>query len=257
MRIVTWNVNSIRTRLERALAFVDRHQPDVLCLQELKSVEEQFPAAEFEAAGYQAAVYGQKTYNGVAILSRQAPDQVVRGFDDGDEEDPQARIIGARFGELDVVCVYVPNGSVVGSEKYEYKLAWLERLRRMIDARYSPGGLLAVCGDFNMAADEKDVAFPDLWEASVLFHPAMREELAKITAWGLADTFRHHHPEGGAYSWWDYRQLAFPKGDGVKIDHVLATRPLLERCTGASIDRDERKGKKPSDHAPVMAEVDV
>jgi exodeoxyribonuclease-3 len=255
MKIATWNVNSIRSRLERALAWLDRHQPDILCLQELKVTDELFPRGELEQAGYHAAVHGQKTYNGVAILSRTEPDEVVRGIDD-DVDDPQARLITCRFVDLTVMSAYVPNGSVVGSEKYEYKLAWLARLRTLLDRRYRPTDRLALCGDFNMAADEKDVALPEQWGDSVLYHPEMRAELGKLIDWGFVDTFRQHHPQGGAYSWWDYRMLAFPKNNGLKIDHILATTPLSAQCTAASIDRDERKGKKPSDHAPVIAEFE-
>ncbi len=238
---------------ERALAWLENHQPDILCLQELKGPAEKFPFTEFEAAGYQAAVHGQKTYNGVAILSRVAPAEVQRGFG-GDDDDPQARLITARFDDLHVVSIYVPNGSVVGSEKYEYKLAWLARLRDLLRQRFAPTDMLAVCGDFNIAEDEKDLAHPEQWVDSVLFHPDMRAELQELMRWGLVDTFRRHHPEGGQYSWWDYRMLAFPKNNGVKIDHILATEPLAARCVAASIDRNERKGKKPSDHAPVVAE---
>ena len=253
MKIATWNFNSVRSRLERLLAWLARQQPDVLCLQELKCADEQFPQAEIERAGYHAAVHGQRTYNGVAILSRVPPDQTQRGFDDG-AGDAQARHIAARFGGLRVASIYVPNGSEVGSEKYAYKLDWLRRLRAWLERCCDPGERLALCGDFNIAADEKDVAEPEAWSESVLFHPEMREALRQLTGWGLDETFRLHHPDGGHYSWWDYRRLAFPRNDGLKIDHILASAPLARSCTGAAIDRQERKGKKPSDHAPVIAE---
>ncbi|MGD8396062.1 MAG: exodeoxyribonuclease III [Candidatus Eiseniibacteriota bacterium] len=259
MRIATWNVNSIRTRLERALSWVERHEPDVLCLQELKVQDASFPRDAFEAAGYHALVFGQKTYNGVAILARSEPVEIRRGLgpDPGaDADDPQARLLGGRVDGVSIYSVYVPNGSEIGSEKYAYKLDWLRRLHAMLEQEHEPEDDLLLCGDFNIAHDEKDVANPENWTDSVLFHPDMRAELGKLHDWGLVDTFRLHHPDGRTYSWWDYRMLAFPRNEGLKIDHILATRGMAERCTAASIDRDERKGKKPSDHAPVIAEFE-
>ncbi len=252
MKIATWNVNSIRARIERVLAWLEAQQPDVLCLQEIKVRDEDFPASEFQAAGYHAAVHGQKTYNGVAILARTELHEVQRGFDDG-VDDPQARAISARVAGVRVCSVYVPNGQEVGTEAYAYKLEWMRRLRARLDRLHGPSELLVVCGDFNVAPEARDVCDPAAWEPSVLFHPEVRQALAGLLSWGLTDTFRLHNPQPGLYSWWDYRMLAFPKNQGLRIDHILASAPLADRCVGASIDRNEREGAKPSDHAPVIA----
>ena len=208
-----------------------------------------FPFDPIREAGYHAAVYDQKAYNGVAILE---PVQVDRGLGD-DVDDPQARFIAANVAGVRVISAYVPNGQMVGSEKYDYKLDWIRRLRDYLERRCQPSDPLILCGDFNVAPDDSDVANPERWGGSVLCHQAAREALEAVRRWGFADIFRQHHPEGGVYSWWDYRMLAFPKNDGLRIDHVFATESLARRCTGAEIDRGERKGQKPSDHAPVIA----
>jgi exodeoxyribonuclease-3 len=254
MKIATWNVNSIRTRLERVVRFLDREAPDVLCLQELKTREESFPFEELSRAGYHSAVYGQKTYNGVAILARSEPFDVTRGFGDG-IEDPQARMIAARVADVRVVSLYVPNGREVGSDKYEYKLEWMGRLRAFLEQFCDPSEPLLLCGDVNVAPQDRDVATPEDWKDSVLCHEQVRSALEHIMDWGLVDTFRQHHSEGGYYTWWDYRQLAFPRNQGLRIDHIFATETLASRCVSAVIDRDERKGKQPSDHVPVFIEL--
>ena len=251
MKIATWNVNSIRVRLERLLGVLNRHQPDVLCLQELKAVEDQFPFEPLREAGYFAAVYGQRTYNGVAIVSRSEPQDVRKSFEDG-VEDPQARFVSAAVNGVRVISIYVPNGSVVGSEKWDYKLDWMRRLRSYLDANHNRSEPLALCGDFNVAPEDRDVANPEKWRNSVLCHEAGRAALRGVCEWGLADGFRWHRSEDGLYSWWDYRQLGFPKNDGLRIDHVLVTGELARRVQAAEIDRQERKGKQPSDHAPVL-----
>ena len=251
MKLACWNVNSVRARHDRLLAWLDKMQPDVLCLQELKVVDEAFPYESIEEAGYTSSVFGQKTYNGVAILSRTPPDDVERGLGDNDE---QSRLIAARFGKTNVLCAYVPNGQEVGSDKWAYKLRWMKRLRKLLDERYSPDEHLVLCGDFNVARDDLDVALPDQWEDSVLCHAEARSHFQAILDWGLVDVFREHHPEGKLYSWWDYRMLGFPKNHGLRLDYVLATKSLAKRCTSAMVDRDERKGQKPSDHAPVVVE---
>ena len=253
MKVITWNVNSIRTRLDRLVALLARHRPDVVCLQELKVVDEDFPFAALEEAGYQAAVYGQKTYNGVAILSREPAVDIRTGFGD---DDPQARLISASVNGVQVLSTYFPNGGEVGSDKYAYKLDWMKRLRSLLDRDYDAASPLLVCGDTNIALHDHDIAKPEKWTGSVLCTPEGRAALTDICAWGLRDVFGEKYPDGGLFSWWDYRQLAFPKGDGLRIDHILATATLADRCTAASIDRDERKGEKPSDHAPVIAEFD-
>jgi exodeoxyribonuclease-3 len=251
MRIITWNVNSIRTRLARLLAVLERHEPDVVCLQELKVVDENFPALDLKQAGYHSVVLGQKTYNGVAILSRHKPRNVTRSLGD----DAQARLIGADCGGLRLYSVYVPNGGSVGSEKWEYKLDWLARLRRYLDSREDPAKPLALGGDFNVAPDDSDVRNLEKWSQSVLCHPEARAALQHVVDWGLVDAFREKHPDGGIYSWWDYRMLGFPKNDGLRIDGVYVTEPLEDRILEAVIDRDERKGKQPSDHAPVIIDL--
>src|SRR5215469_4825400 len=252
MKIATWNLNSVRAREGRLLAWLAEKRPDVLCLQELKAADEDFPSAAVEALGYQGVVYGQRTYNGVAILSRGPLAEVEKGFRDGDD-DAQARVISARAGEIRVVCAYFPNGAEVGSEKFAYKLRWMERMHHYLQHSLKQDDSAVLCGDFNVAPEDRDVARPEEWKESVLCHPEARAALARIAGLGLVDTFRRHHSEGGYYSWWDYRMLGFPKNNGLRIDHILATEPLAARCSAAEIDRNERKGKQPSDHAPVVA----
>ncbi len=254
MKLATWNINSVRARLDRLLAWLASAQPDVLCLQELKCTDEQFPRLEVEAAGYRAEVYGQKTYNGVAILSKAGAADVARGFGDGDE---QARVIAATCGGLRVVGVYAPNGQAVDSPAYQYKLEWYARLGRFLAAQPAAGGLL-LCGDMNVAPEPIDTWDPQLWDGQTLFTVREREALkASLAPAKLVDLFRLKHPEPGRYSWWDYRQLAFPKNHGLRIDHVFVDPTLVPRCTGVDIDREARKGKQPSDHAPVWAAFDA
>ena len=256
MKIATWNVNSIRARHTRVLEWIRAQRPDVLCLQETKVTDADFPTEEFRALGYHMAVHGQKTYNGVAILAGAPLVDVVPGFDDG-VEDQEARLLGASAGGVRVYSLYVPNGKIVGSAAYAAKLLWLERVRGLLARRHRPTELLALCGDFNIAPEERDVHDPAFWQGQVLFHPTARQALGRLCEFGLVDTLRLHHAEGGLYSWWDYRQLAFPKNAGVRIDHVLASRALAERCQDAWIDREARKGPTPSDHAPVVAVFDL
>ncbi|MGH7700148.1 MAG: exodeoxyribonuclease III [Gemmatimonadales bacterium] len=253
LTVATYNVNSIRARLSRLLAWLARTPADVVCLQEIKVADEEFPRLTLEAAGWHAAVHGQRTYNGVAILSRAPLDDVRVGLDDG-TADGEARLLSGRTAGSRIVSVYVPNGQTVDSEKWRYKLDWLRRLRGYLERTASPEEPLLVCGDFNVAPDDRDVAFVDQWRDTVLTHEAGRAALRDILGWGLVDTVRRHHPEGpGPYTWWDYRLLGFPKGNGLRIDHIVATPPLAARCVQAYVDRDERKGKQPSDHAPVVA----
>ena len=252
MKLASWNVNSVRARSERLLAWLARQEPDVVCLQELKTEDSGFPFAELKAAGYEAVTYGQKTYNGVAILSRTPIERVTRGLSDGVSDD-QARLIAGTVQGIRVLSAYVPNGQVVGSEKYAYKLAWLGRLRRYLDRHARVDEPLALCGDFNVAPEERDVYDPLAWQGETLFHADARQALSQVVDFGLVDTLRLHRPEPGLYSWWDYRMLAFPKNRGLRIDQIWATPPLADRCVDASIDREERKGKQPSDHAPCIA----
>jgi exodeoxyribonuclease III len=253
VKLVCWNVNSIRARHERLVALLARHTPDVVCLQETKVADAQFPHEELHELGYQTASFGQRAYNGVAILVRGDVSDVRCGLED-EVEDPQARLISARAFGVRIVCCYVPNGGELTSDKYAYKLAWLKRLRSYLERTSHPDEPLVVCGDFNVAPRACDVAYPEQWESSVLFHPSAREALDNVAAWGLIDLLAEKVPQGGVYSWWDYRMLAFPRGDGLRIDLILATPPVARACHTTGVDRDERKGKQPSDHAPVIAE---
>jgi exodeoxyribonuclease-3 len=256
MRLATWNVNSIRARVGRLLAFLDRQQPNVVCLQEIKVPDEEFPALELQAAGYQSVFHGQRAYNGVAILSRTPITEVRRGLD-WDSEADQTRLIAGRVDGLLILSAYFPNGQSVGTEKWAYKLDWMGRLRAHLGTSHSPEAPLALCGDFNVAPEDRDVARPDEWRRTVLCHEDGRKAFRDIMAWGLVDSVRLHHEGPGPYSWWDYQMLSFPKGNGLRIDHVALTEPLAARCTGAWVDREERKGKLPSDHAPVIVELRV
>jgi len=255
MKIATWNVNSIRARQQRLMDWVASAQPDVLCLQELKCTDSEFPSLELRTAAYDAACYGQRSYNGVAIASKLPLGNVLRGLDD--EADDQARVIAATAGPVRIISAYAPNGQAVDSAAFEYKLLWYERLRRYLDAHCDRNQLLVLCGDFNVAPEPLDVHDPALWEGQTMFTLKERSALKRVTDFGLVDTFRRHHAEEGRFSWWDYRMLAFPKNRGLRIDHLYATVPLAEKCTAADIDREARKGSQPSDHAPVWAQFDL
>ena len=260
MKIATWNVNSINARRERVLTWLRLHQPDVLCLQELKVTGDAFPLEAIEELGYCAAVYGQRTYNGVAILSRSQPRDVEVGMGPGDR-DPQARLVAATVDGVRVLSAYVPNGARVGTDKYGYKLDWLRRLREHLEQTASPSEALVLAGDFNVAPRDTDVNQLEDWRDSVLCHYAARDALERIRDWGLRDVFERHHPEGSIYTWWAYQRLAFPRNNGLRIDHIYATESLATRSTDAFVDREARKKgpftEKPSDHAPVVAEFEV
>lgn len=251
MVIATWNVNSIRARLPRLLAWLQAKQPDVLCLQETKVVDEEFPFAEVEALGYRAVTFGQKTYNGVAILSKKPLEDPRQGLP-GDESG-EARLLSAAVGGVRVFSVYVPNGQEVGTEKYAFKLSWMEKLWQYLHASFSPSDPLVLCGDFNVAPEDRDVWDPELWRGKILFSEPEKQAFFRLIHWGLVDCLRRYHQEGGLYTWWDYRQGAFHRGWGMRLDHILATEPVAARCTDVVIDREARKGEKPSDHAPVLA----
>ena len=252
LKIATWNVNSVRARLERLLQWLADSQPDLVCLQELKATEGQFPFDPLRQLGYHSVVFGKKTYNGVGILARTEVTEVERGFE-GDVDNPEARFMAATVKDVRILSAYVPNGREVDSDAYLYKLEWLRCLKKYLKSCILASRSLVLCGDLNMAPEDRDVARPAEWEGSVLFNEELRKEFADLLALGLADTFRQHHKGGDCYSWWDYRQLAFPRNDGLRIDHILATPMLAECCTQAGIDRQMRKGTKPSDHAPVWA----
>jgi len=252
MRLATWNVNSVRARLDRVLAWLSRHEPDLLALQETKVVDDAFPRLEIESLGYRVETYGQKTYNGVALLSRTPLEDVTRGLTG---EDPDARVIGARAGGIRVLNLYVPNGQEVGSEKYAGKLLWLDRLRSRLEEEHSPSEPLLLCGDFNIAPEDRDVYDPRRWKGKVLCSEPERERFRALLEWGLVDAIRSRTEEGGIYTWWDYRLSAFRRDWGLRIDHFLITNPLVSRVTSFTVDREERGGEQPSDHAPVVLEL--
>jgi len=251
-KIATWNVNSLRVRLEHVRQWLAAEQPDVLALQETKLPDEAFPRQAIEEAGYQAAFAGQRTYNGVAVLSRRTGTPFadeIPGF-----RDPQRRVLAVRFGAVDVINLYVPNGSQVGSDKYAYKLEWLRALHAWIAELLQSGRHLLVLGDFNIAPEDRDVHDPLAWEGQVLVSPAERAALGKLIEAGLVDCFRLFEQADGCYSWWDYRARAFRRNHGVRIDLLLADRTLAKQCKTCRIDVGPRKLQQPSDHAPVIGE---
>jgi exodeoxyribonuclease-3 len=252
MKIATWNVNSLNVRLPQVVAWLAEAQPDVLALQETKLVDDKFPAAEIAAAGYQVVFSGQKTYNGVAILSKQPATEVVKDLPGLD--DPQRRILTALYGDVRVLNLYIPNGESVASDKYQYKLDWLDKLIAYVAAEIKRYPKLVVVGDFNIAPEERDVHDPQLWTGRVLFSDPEREAFQRLLATGMCDTFRLFDQAEQQYSWWDYRMNAFRRNMGLRIDHILASTPLCDQCRSCVIDKAPRKNERPSDHAPVMAE---
>jgi exodeoxyribonuclease-3 len=254
LKLGTWNVNSLKVRLVQLLDWLAREKPDIVCLQETKLEDEKFPRQELIDAGYHAVFSGQKTYNGVAILSRSQPESVSRGI--AGYVDQQQRVITATLGDLRVVNAYVPNGQSVTSDKYQYKLGWLAAFSAMLKQELASHPRLAVLGDFNVAPEDLDVHDPKFWEGQVLFSLPERAAFRELLQVGLKDALRIVDPGGRAYSWWDYRLNAFKRGMGLRIDHVLLSGPLAERCRSVRIDRDMRALERPSDHAPVIAELD-
>ena len=254
MKIATWNVNSVRARLERVVDWLEAKKPDVLCMQEIKCLDEQFPREVFENMGYRVATFGQKTYNGVAILAKQNIEDIVRGLP-GEGEDAQKRVIGAQIGDVLLLNLYVVNGEAVGSAKYAYKMEWMARVADFVRERYDMGEKVVLCGDFNVTFDDRDMFDPEEWRDKVLCSDPERRALAKIMEPGLHDAFRHFHSDGGHYTWWDFRTRGFQRGDGLRIDHFLMSEPALKACSNIEIDKGARGGEKPSDHAPVIAHM--
>lgn len=253
MKLATWNVNSVKVRLPQLLAWLAAAQPDVLCLQELKTEAAGCPLAALEAAGYACAVNGQRTYNGVALLARSPLAGIVPdmpGF-----ADDHRRVIAATVQDLRVVCVYCPNGQAVGSEKYAYKLRWFAALRDYLQAELASCPRLAVAGDFNVAPEDRDVHDPKAWEGQVLASEPERSAWRALLELGLKDSFRLFQQPERTFTWWDYRMMAFRRNAGLRIDHVLLSAPLAERCTAASVDKAPRKLERPSDHAPALVEL--
>ncbi len=251
MKLASWNVNSIRQRLTHVVDWLAAHEPDVLALQEIKAEADKFPLADIEATGYHCVLDGQKAYNGVALLSRDTPADVTTGIPGFSDE--QRRVIAATYGGTRVINVYVPNGQSVGSDKYRYKLNWLDALVAYVAAELQRYEQLAIVGDFNIAPDDRDVHDPELWRDMVLCSGPERDRLKALLDLGLSDTFRLFDQPEGSWSWWDYREMNFRRKRGLRIDLILASKALAARCSGATIDIEPRKLDKPSDHAPVVA----
>ncbi len=255
MRLATWNVNSLKVRLPQVLDWLKLHQPDVLCLQETKLEDANFPVPEIQAAGYQVLCSGQKTYNGVAILTRDAarePLAEIPGY-----SDPQKRVLAATIGGLRVICLYVPNGQSVDSDKYRYKLAWLAAATAWLKQELAANPRLAVVGDYNIAPEDRDVHDPKAWEGQVLVSAPERKAFQDLLALGFKDSFRLFEQPANAYTWWDYRMHAFRRKMGLRIDHILVAESLAPACRACSVDVEPRKSERPSDHAPVWADLDT
>ncbi|MGH8997815.1 MAG: exodeoxyribonuclease III [Acidimicrobiia bacterium] len=257
MRIATWNVNSLNVRLPRVEEWLAYAAPDVLCMQETKLADEAFPTMAFAAAGYEVAFCGEGRWNGVAIASRVGISDVVAGFSPLPEEGPtEARLVSATCGGVRVASLYVPNGRSLDSEHYQRKLQWLARIRHWVEARHTPSEPLALCGDFNIAPDDRDVYEPAKFVGATHVSAPEREALGELLAWGLADSFRLLYDEPGLFTWWDYRAGDFHQGRGLRIDLLLMSEPLAKGVTWGLVDRNARKGKSPSDHAPVLIDLD-
>ena len=255
MKIASWNVNSLNVRLPHVLAWCDVVQPDVLALQETKLTDDRFPVAELQEAGYHSLFSGQKTYNGVAILSREAaldPVMDIPGLDD-----PQRRILAATVGGVRIVDLYVVNGSEVGSEKFAYKLHWLEKVTAWLADEMKQHEKVVVLGDFNIAPEDRDVYDPEAWHEKILCSTQERDALGRIMDLGLTDTFRMFEQEERSWSWWDYRMNMFRRKLGLRIDLVLASEAMAANCTASYIDIEPRSQERPSDHAPAVAEFSL
>jgi exodeoxyribonuclease-3 len=256
LKVATWNVNSLRVRLPHVLKWLEREQPDLLALQETKLKDDDFPADTFRDYGYHATFSGQSAYNGVAILSREPPSSVSLELG-GHYADEQRRVLGATFGALRLWSLYVPNGQSVDSPKFEYKLQWLAALRVLLADELARHPALLLVGDFNIAPDDRDVYNPAAWQGKVLCTPAERAALAAIGELGLRDAFRLFEQPDRIFSWWDYRAGAFRRNHGLRIDLILASRVLSQRCSACRIDKEPRGWERPSDHVPVVAEFAV
>jgi len=254
MKIATWNVNSLKVRLPHVLDWLATSQADILCLQETKTIDENFPVDDIEAAGYHVVFSGQKTYNGVAIISKEQAEDIITDVPGLD--DPQRRILGATIAGTRILNLYVVNGQEVGSDKYAHKLHWLDRVTAHISEQLQQHERFVVLGDFNIAPADRDVYDPEAWHERILCSTPEREALQKILDLGLADTFRLFDQEEKSYSWWDYRAAGFRRNRGLRIDLVLASKVLADSCRACTIDKEPRRLERPSDHTPVMAEFD-
>lgn len=255
MKIATWNVNSLNVRLPHAVEWLSAAQPDVLVLQEIKQTTDAFKGGPFAELGYTSVASGQKTYNGVAVISRSIATDIVTDFPGF--EDPQRRILASTIDGIRVINLYVPNGSEVGSEKYDYKLGWLKALRGFLEGELLTHENLVVLGDFNIAPDDRDVYDPEKWGDDILCSPAERQALKTLLDLGLSDVFRQFDQAEKTFSWWDYRAAGFRRNAGLRIDLILASRALATRCSASYVDREPRTWDRPSDHAPVVAEFSL
>jgi exodeoxyribonuclease-3 len=253
MKVASWNINSIRARLDAVLAWLDEHSPDVLCMQETKVVDDEFPRDEFQRLGYSVSAAGQPTYNGVAIVSRLPESDLRIGLLDASPSD-EKRLISAQIAGVRIVTAYVPNGKSVESDDFAYKLAWLERLQNTLSEL--PERDVLVCGDFNIAREERDVFDVERMRGNLHFHPKEHASFDRLLELGFEDSLRLFHPEAGLYSWWDYRAGAFRRNRGLRIDYILLSRLLAKRCQAASIDKEARARPKPSDHAPLLVSLE-
>ncbi len=258
MKITTWNINGVKARLENALAYLKQESPDVVCFQEIKSVDEGFPREAFEDLGYNVATHGQKGFNGVAILSKSRLEDVTRGLP-GDDTDPQARwieaLVPAGKKMIRVASLYLPNGNPIHTEKFTYKLAWMERLKAHARDLIADETPLVLAGDFNVIPEPRDAKRPDAWTGDALFQPESRRALRSLTALGFTDAIRAAHPESHVYTFWDYQAGAFQKDDGIRIDHILLSSEAADMMVSSGIDRFTRGWEKPSDHVPVWVEL--
>lgn len=254
MKLATWNVNSLKVRLPQVLQWLTDNPVDVLCLQETKTVDEKFPVADIEAAGYQVVFTGQKTYNGVAILSKHPMQDVVKN--NPRFADEQQRIIAATIDGVRVICAYIPNGQAVDSDKYQYKLRWLDGLQQWLAEECKAHEKIALLGDYNIAPEDRDVHDPVAWQGQVLVSEPERAAFQRLCGLNLKDAFRLFEQPEKLFSWWDYRQMAFRRNMGMRIDHILLSPALAARCSACVIDKAPRKWEQPSDHTPVVATID-
>jgi len=256
MKIATWNVNSINIRMPQLLKWLDDTKTDVVCLQETKCVDENFPADALREAGYEAAFLGQKSYNGVAIISKFPISDVQKNFADDDDESPKRMIAGTGNG-VRIVNTYIPNGTELWTDKFTFKLDWLQRLRRFFDDQCAKESDVLLCGDFNVAMEDLDVWSVPAWEGKLHFTKPERAAMYNVKQWGFVDLFRKMNGDAKKFSWWNYREGAWQRDRGLRIDYIWTSRSLAEKCTGCWIDRDPRSNEQPSDHAPVVAEFEI
>lgn len=256
MKIATWNVNSINIRMPQLLGWLETADIDVICFQETKTIDENFPVDALQALGYDAEFMGQKSYNGVAIISKFPITDVQKNFLDDDDEAPK-RLIAGTVNGVRIVNTYIPNGSELWSDKFNFKLDWLQRLRRFFDENCDKNADVLLCGDFNVAMDDLDVWSVAAWEGKIHFSRPERAAMTHVKQWGFVDVYRKHNPDAKEFSWWNYREGAWQRNQGLRIDHIWTSASLAEKCTGCWIDKAPRTLEKPSDHAPVVAEFDL